>query len=279
MRKTFLLGVGCQKGGTSWLYDYLGRHPNANLGFRKEYHVFDGLYVPEFAHHHERVRKRAAALLDGTAPRSANARNTFRLLNFYTDIESYFDYFWSLANRSAETTLTGDITPTYAALPRQAFGRIREALQKRSFDIRVVFLLRDPVERVISQVRMRQRTASRESADIREAFATRTVELRTRYELTIANLEAVFGKEEIFYCFYERLFSEESIRRATSFLSIPYLAPDFDRKVNVSGDKSELDQATRRKIFDHYRATYDFVAQRFGRADVGQVWQSYREFA
>lgn len=278
MRKTFLLGVGCQKGGTSWLYDYLSRHPNADLGFRKEYHVFDGLYVPEFAHHGQRVRKRAAALLEGGAPRPADAGNAFRLLNFYADIQNYFDYFWALAHRSDQTTLTGDITPTYAALPREAFARIREALVKRSFDVRVVFLMRDPVERVISQVRMRQRTASRDSKDIREAFATRTVELRTRYELTIANLESVFRKDEIFYCFYERLFSEDSIRRATSFLSIPYRAPDFDRKVNVAGEKSDLDRATRGKIFDHYRATYDFVAQRFGRAEVGQVWPSFREF-
>ena len=43
MTKTFLLGVGCQKGGTTWLYDYLATSPQFKHGHRKEYHVFDAI--------------------------------------------------------------------------------------------------------------------------------------------------------------------------------------------------------------------------------------------
>ena len=39
--KVFILGVGCQKGGTTWLHKQLDKHPNVNMGFTKEYHVFD----------------------------------------------------------------------------------------------------------------------------------------------------------------------------------------------------------------------------------------------
>ena len=35
MDGTFLLGVGCQKGGTSWVYEYLESHPAADLGPKK----------------------------------------------------------------------------------------------------------------------------------------------------------------------------------------------------------------------------------------------------
>jgi len=47
--KTFLLGVGCQKGGTTWLRDYLAQAPECSPGFDTEYTIFDSLDVPEHA--------------------------------------------------------------------------------------------------------------------------------------------------------------------------------------------------------------------------------------
>ena len=43
MEKQFILGVGCQKGGTTWIYDQLSKLEQVNFGFKKEYHVFDTL--------------------------------------------------------------------------------------------------------------------------------------------------------------------------------------------------------------------------------------------
>jgi hypothetical protein len=53
-RKLFLLDVCCQKGGSSWLYDYLQKHPQADMGFQKEYHILDGLHSPECRHFYDR---------------------------------------------------------------------------------------------------------------------------------------------------------------------------------------------------------------------------------
>ena len=44
MQKDFILGVGCQKGATSWLRENLNKHKTCNFGFKKEYHLFDVLY-------------------------------------------------------------------------------------------------------------------------------------------------------------------------------------------------------------------------------------------
>ena len=41
----FVLGVGAQKAGTTWLHEYLASLPEVDLGFMKEYHVFDQNYV------------------------------------------------------------------------------------------------------------------------------------------------------------------------------------------------------------------------------------------
>ena len=40
---TFVLGVGAQRGGTTWLSRFLNHSPQFERGYRKEYHVFDAL--------------------------------------------------------------------------------------------------------------------------------------------------------------------------------------------------------------------------------------------
>ena len=45
--KTFILGVGAQKCGTTWLYEQLKADKVVNMGFRKEYHVLDSIENPK----------------------------------------------------------------------------------------------------------------------------------------------------------------------------------------------------------------------------------------
>ena len=42
----FLLGIGAQKAGTTWLHAQLNRRRDADFGFLKEYHVHDALTLP-----------------------------------------------------------------------------------------------------------------------------------------------------------------------------------------------------------------------------------------
>ena len=77
MAGTFLLGVGCQKGGTAWLHRYLEGSPQCDPGFRKEYHVWDALDLPAGRLARERIEKQGgqrAAFL-------ARARPLLRLLH------------------------------------------------------------------------------------------------------------------------------------------------------------------------------------------------------
>ena len=43
MKKIFILGVGAQKAGTTWLHRQLIKNSKFNFGHRKEYHVFDSI--------------------------------------------------------------------------------------------------------------------------------------------------------------------------------------------------------------------------------------------
>ena len=140
---TFLLGVGAQKAGTSWLHDQLNRRKDADFGFLKEYHVFDALELE----HCSSFRPKNPTPLKW---------RTWRRARFMEQPERYFDYFASRL-KPPHIRLTGDITPSYAGLSAQSFRRIKDAFQERGVQMRAVFIMRDPVERFLSQQRMQLR--------------------------------------------------------------------------------------------------------------------------
>ncbi|MCW9088640.1 MAG: sulfotransferase [Gammaproteobacteria bacterium] len=283
MNKTFVLGVGCQKGGTTWLYRYLNMHHAANMGFKKEYHVFDALYLPEFAHLKSRNTDFYRLFRRWRVFKISKMKEVFKYRCFYRDISCYFNYFSSLVDGVGSISLTGDITPSYAGLPVEALVKIKKELEDRGFAVKVLFIMRDPVERCISSMRMTRRNAANtpendEVEDLIENYKTPIYKIRTQYEKTIRNIETVFDSHDVHYEFYERLFDPGSIRGITDFLSIDYIEPDFGRKVNVSRTNNLIDDDVKREVFDYYRPTFEFVAERFGRDFIQGLWPSYEQF-
>lgn len=290
MEKIFLLGVGCQKGGTTWLHRYLNRHPEVNLGFRKEYHVFDALTIPYFRkvlEKHERKLsrfKRRKWKKKGNKKFTRKLKNLERQSSFYGSVENYFQYFQELAESKSSIKVVGDITPSYAGLGVDVLGEIRRNLIARGFQVRVVFLMRDPVERILSSVRMNRRNLLKshkkvgqsEELDILLAYKQPEVELRTRYEKTIENLKAVFTEDELIFEFFENLFTETAMRNITSRLGIIYQEPHFEMYYNQSKTEEVISEDTRRTIAQYYAETFRYVEDAFPEFQSRALWKSYQ---
>jgi hypothetical protein len=260
---TFLLGVGCQKGGTAWLHRYLEASPQCDPGFRKEYHVWDALDLASGRLARERIESRGG-----------------ERAGFLHDPERYFDYFAGLLDRNG-IRLTADITPGYAGLAVDRLAMIRAGFEARGVRPVTAYLLRDPVERIWSAARM---DMQRRGADAPEDPETRVGHMymhpmyadRTRYDLTMAALEEAFPRERVFYGLYERLFSAETLRPLCDLLGIDFHEPDVGRQVNVSPKSAELPEETRRTIARHFAPVYDAVQRRFPDLDLAALWPSMR---
>lgn len=284
--KTFLLGVGCQKGGTTWLHDYLGSCPSVCMGIRKEYHALDQHFIRESGGRIENARSHRGRIGFCTGRLLGSRSIMTRYIG--RDIRNYFEHFEDILQSRNSVTLTADITPSYAVLPAEVLAMIRDGFAARGIKTKVIFIMRDPIERVLSATRMYRRNRRRDAGDaavieteqdeVLACFRSEKYEVRTRYQDTIANLEAVFPEEERHYEFFERLFRDESIEAIARFLDIPFVAPDLSRQINVSRNDSVLDATTRAAVFEHYRDTYAFVARRFGADLVRDLWANYREF-
>ena len=265
MAGTFLLGVGCQKGGTAWLHRYLEASPQCDPGFRKEYHVWDALDLESGRLARERIEAQGG-----------------RRAEFLHDPEQYFDYFSGLL-APPDVRLTADITPGYAALPVERLARIRSGFEARGVRPVAVYLLRDPVERIWSAARMdmrRRGEAAPEDPETRVGHMYRHPMYadRTRYDLTMDALEQAFTRPGVFYGFYERLFSAQTLGPLCDFLDIDFHEPDPGRQVNVS-PKSEgaaLPEETVRTIARHFAEVYAAVQRRFPDLDLADLWPSMR---
>ena len=291
MEKTFLLGVGAQKAGTTWLYRYLKQHPDCNMGSIKEYAVFNTVLRPDLFHKRPRNRFRSLARIceaRAELPQDHYAyEDPAALLELMDSIalaadpERYVPHFDRLYDAAPQVRLVGDITPEYSALRAEDYRFIRNLIEAGGYRIKVVFLMRDPLERCYSATRMADRSASRQGQKVRKAaherFATEAVsqwcDIRTRYEHTITALEESFAPEDVFHGFYETLLSQEGVRALTDFLGIAPHPANLDRRVNASPRTHEPDPAAIAAVRRHYAETYDFCRHRFGARFIDRIWR------
>ncbi len=116
-----LIVGGASKSGTTALYYYLNQHPEFFLPSKKELHFFSRDYLSQ--------------TVGGKGDR-------FILAEIPTTFQNYIDFF----NDAQETQIGVDISPSYLFHYKCA-GKII----KRLPEIRIVFILRNPVDKIYSQ--------------------------------------------------------------------------------------------------------------------------------
>jgi hypothetical protein len=283
---TILMCVGATKAGTSWLYRALFRHPECHLRTRKELHYFDTVETGNFDRQIG-VTTRELIALEARDDRPWNYRARHRDLTEWlalmqgraADMSGYLAY---LSQHRADRRLVGDITPAYALLPAD---RLRQ-IASMAADVRFVYLLRDPVSRLWSHVRMLASRVAREGHGFAEAaFAAldRVLEgqdaptlERGDYAGAIARLDAAVDPRRLLVMFQDDLMTRDGWVRLCTFLGIGPIEADFDRRVHA-GVALDLAPDRRRAAARLLRPQYDFAARRFG--TLPQSWQANRNEA
>ena len=118
---------------------------------------------------------------------------------------------------------------------------IKREFTQRGIPVRPVFLMRDPIERVISSQRMKLRKRG-EKDPSQEIEALRSLvnklpkrfSIRSNYAQTLGALDEAFGHENCFISFCETLFTQKTYANLCKFLDINYQEPRWGQKINVS---------------------------------------------
>ncbi|ALS99059.1 hypothetical protein AT746_12825 [Lacimicrobium alkaliphilum] len=232
-RKSFLLCVGSQKSGTTWLHKQLSMHNEVNFGYAKEYHYFDYLYLDSH-------KKKLGGLLSKNKKYSDNDKNWHP--EFFIRKDYYFEYFIKLLESRKETTLTGDFTPEYALLSLDNWREVFNAFSKLDLNIKVLFIMRDPLERIWSACRMHRKLKPElfclndevisDDQYINLNYNRKDIEERTRYEKTISTLDAALEKSQMMYALYEELHTEQFRKDLGKFLELENVSLDTKKRYN-----------------------------------------------
>ena len=276
--KRFILGVGAQKAGTTWLHDYLVSRNNVDMGFIKEYHIFDTMTLEECAGFR---RKLDASIIRAAEQNYEQWRENPRVLRleFLEYPEKYFDYFAKLLDQDG-INYTGDITPSYSGLRQETLEYIRDEFAKRGIEVLPIFLMRDPVHRLRSSMKMRFRkmsknaSARQEIAAMRKRCGEKGDRIRSNYRGTVENLDAVFG-HKVYYGFYESLFCNESVFAICDFLDLERQPGVYNIRKNASPSENVLSKKNMMSFVKYYQEQYDFCRERFGAFKVDAFWQNY----
>lgn len=285
MRKIFILGMGAQKAGTTWLHSYLSGFEETNFGKKKEYHVLDFKLKPfrkmgikrlmslnnlrNFKQEliHQRFNDIDKDLLD-------NIMTASMILN----PDLYFSYFNGLLVK--DYRITGDFSPENAGLTAKNLKDIKLSFKKLDIDVIPFFVMRDPLERVKSNISMtiakqkKSPTPSKEMKIISDYQKTERDKIKSDYLDTIKNILEVFGKRS-YISFYERLFTKEEILKVTQLLELKYVEPKFKKFANkAKRNKANLSSEQEMLVANNYRHIYEGIYEIYGKDFVKSLWDS-----
>lgn len=235
-KKPDFICIGASKAGTTWLHAQLRAHPALWLPHVKELHYLNKpetkryaslLFKPSVFGHHMRVVL-LSSLLRG---RPGWAYRYLFKPRHYEDYHRLFQV--------EEGTLAGEVTPNYAHLPEEDIKQLIALYPS----LKVIYILRNPVDRVWSQANMiRKRKRTLQDSSEQQIFdRIKKRQARSSYYTSIlAKWEQYLPQAQVHIDFYDHLVDDPAsfLDRIAQFLGI---AP------------FEAEQATIRKVYNQGR--------------------------
>jgi len=223
MKKIFILGLGSQKSGTTWVSNQLELCPSFQPGLTKEYHVLDK--------YHAQKRRNLRDL----------GSKQLQLAAMRLSIETYADHFNSLFHRLPSTTHVADITPSYSLCNVNILKEAKKQITERGFSIKVFFHMRDPAMRLWSQVKMMNKIHKmglnkNDEIDYFQRFSnSEAAKRRSDYPTIIRNINSIFNPEEVRIDFYENMFTQEFATSFSDFIELDdFVDCNLGQKINAT---------------------------------------------
>jgi hypothetical protein len=209
------VGIGAQKAGTTWLSSNLQLHPEIWMPKIKELHYFNER-IDDPKNPLSRLYGKMTG--EGTVNRRwrrqvrsrlQRHRKRFSGEEFLWDLRYYAgtpsDRWYISLFQQGRGRVKGEITPAYSTLGHEGVARVHDLLP----EAKLIFMMRNPVERAWSQLAMRfDKAGKRSLGSVRRRGLQRNFEkegnrARTDYLQTLENWSAFYPQERIFVGFLE----------------------------------------------------------------------------
>lgn len=282
---SIVFGLGATKSGTSWLYDYLRYHPDCGLSSIKELHFFDALDLDDIYEGHRALmvqnlrdqadalgaKGKAKAALDKSASAQRSELSVMARIIETGDLEAYHTF---MARAGAGRKVIGDITPCYSLLSAERYRQMAEMGE----GVRFIYLMRDPIDRLWSHVRMTAfrrsptgKDAPRRAGKILERVFSNVEDHigdRGDYKGTLARIDAALDPSQVFITTTESLFSQTKLDEICGFLQISPRIGNVGGIINQGQGITPTPEQVR-AMADFLSPQYQAVQKRLGAMPAG----------
>ncbi len=255
---TLLIGLSAPRTGSRWLSNYFTQHSEILMSPIRVLHYFDPTdkYDIQFQ---ERLKAAEAKVAKRNLIRPHSEgldllRDRVRMIQ---DPSAYLDYF---RTRWTGQKVFADVTPSYYIAGRDAFARMRDAHSR----VRFLFVMRNPVDRFWSQMRLAQMNDPGYDpvARLDQLVAPKGVPWPRNYETTLTDLDAVIPAADLRVSFFEDMFDMTAIAGLCGFLGVGTQPAALEAPMNQSAG-ADLDPERRRRLYAKLAPVYRFVHDRF----------------
>lgn len=286
-----MICVGATKAGTSSLYRYLHDHPDCHLRSVKEIQYFNTVDFNDYDRQFDVLARLREDLVSrqNTARKNENKWKVNNLQRQITDVDELVrilklgeagvsDYLFYLLDGLGEKKLAGDITPGYALLSE---ARLAEMAQMAP-DVRFVFMMRDPVDRLWSHARMqatRQRQPGEEVPIKARRIMNRTmhkgleahIPARGDYAAIVEKLRRAVPEDKLYVGFTEEMLTGKGLEELCDFLGISHKPVDENPHAH-EGVQLKLSNRQRREAAEFLAPQYAYAEKTFG--PLPERWQA-----
>lgn len=253
MKLPSFLCIGAQKAGTSWLDKMLRQHPEVWLPPKKELHYFDCRFFDD----HKKWDVPATRRVLMERAESAKNKDDMEQYNELLDLvethsysEGWYKKVFSMSSVN-QYSITGDITPEYCMLPNEGIEEIKNLLG----EVKIIYIIRDPVDRAWSQVKMRIKRRKINVDNIRweEMLTNKDILSRGNYKEYVPKWDRAFGNNILFIPFgWIKNCPDFLLEEVESFLGLSHHDYVDPRKVVHKNEQAVNKPKDKFHILEHY---------------------------
>lgn len=286
LRYPDFLGIGAQKAGKPWLHLALSRHPDLWLPPLKEIHYFNFADLrrpgtPAWStRQSDLVAKATNAIArikwDKKIGHTAR-RERLAVLRLLKNRRLTDEWYGRIFRAAPDRAKCGEITPGYALLPDRGFEHVLRLNPEMKFFI----VLRDPIDRGWSQLRMTRKTKSVSSVYEREVLRildSRDFFSRSDYATTIERLRKFVPAERLLILYFDDLVADPVafLKIACTFIGVdPARAPSGRLEPRYVGEEEELTPALYGRLRELLRPAYGRLEELGGPAVARWIKRHY----
>ena len=278
------LGIGAARSGTTWISRNLTAHPEVWIPRIKELHYFtrsskyfgpsqleDSNLFRRLFYPSKPYKKYRNALLKSIG--SNIARPSLDKLRW--DCNYFFktpsDKWYATLFDQGRGKTTGEITPRYSALD---FDDV-VALKKLIPDVKLIFIMRDPVDRAWSLMRYHEKRNHKPltelpAEELKQLAFNPAILSQSDYASILKRWQAVFPPEQLLLLFYDEITDHPDalLNRICNFLNldpskIPQNSEQQQKRINSSFEK-DIPRELEKTLIDHFYPMVEQLSNQHG---------------